>query len=401
MKSQFESLRAFFSYPKSISSAARSAALIEIEGRAVIGVVAYPICWLIIAITTHVFSKYFVFSVLITVAWTLLCVARFILHVRFHAFVRHDVDLARRVFLSLLLGGGLGLGILTASTFAVADLSVARDMMVLITGVFCTSVTLGLSIDPVIRTLMPIFLVIPATLMAFLTGGERNVGLLFLIVVFITYLFKLSKNIHDDYWDKIFSREHIKMQSDIFKNKSFTDFLTAIPNRQYFNASYLKKWQEAKRSGGDIALMLIDLDNFKLINDRLGHAFGDACLRNVAKVLKDCLAREGDVFARYGGDEFIAAVNHTAPGRAEAIAENLRVAIASLPTAIEDEEVNITCSIGVSILNPQLRTTTPDRAITIVDKTLYVAKSAGRNCVVVTTYENEYLLNADARVVAA
>lgn len=156
---------------------------------------------------------------------------------------------------------------------------------------------------------------------------------------------------------------------DVMRHAAITDSLTGLPNRHHFHERYNQSLSAAAADRAPLAVMLIDVDHFKTINDTHGHPAGDDKLRDVAAGLKSAM-RGDDMVARYGGDEFIA-IAHGA-GRSEAVhlAERLRDAAA---------ECGASVSIGVAVCPEDADT--EGGLIEAADAALYKAKEAGRNCV--------------------
>lgn len=161
---------------------------------------------------------------------------------------------------------------------------------------------------------------------------------------------------------------------------SNTDSLTQVGNRAYFDEALQSEHKRASRLRQPLALLLLDIDHFKSINDTWGHPAGDACLRYLADFLRQKVQRAGDVLARYGGEEFVVLLINSTLGDALDVAEDLRADIATLEIPIEGRSLRITASVGVASAIPASRTS----AATLVadaDKALYEAKHHGRNCV--------------------
>jgi diguanylate cyclase (GGDEF)-like protein len=148
-----------------------------------------------------------------------------------------------------------------------------------------------------------------------------------------------------------------------------TDSLTGLPNRRRFHDAYTMSVEEAVEKNVPLALMLIDVDHFKEINDEFGHPAGDDKLREVAQALRGAV-RTSDVVARYGGDEFVVVAPHATRDTAVTLAERLRVAARSCDASV---------SIGVAIFPDDAGQ--HDLLIDAADAALYRAKQAGRNCV--------------------
>jgi diguanylate cyclase (GGDEF)-like protein len=165
-------------------------------------------------------------------------------------------------------------------------------------------------------------------------------------------------------------------QEDL-KSMAYLDVLTGLPNRRAFNDDLRRFIAECERGHGDFALLLIDLDGFKSINDSVGHGAGDAVLVEVAGRLRT-LIRETDLAARLGGDEFCVVLAQ--PRDTAAVDSACARIIKKLnePIVLADRVVVIGASIGVAKV-PGERTTTPDELHKAADMALYEAKRAGRN----------------------
>ncbi len=154
-----------------------------------------------------------------------------------------------------------------------------------------------------------------------------------------------------------------------------TDLLTGLPNRRWFQAALSRELSKVQRSGGSIAIALVDLDHFKEVNDQYGHAVGDEALKHVAQQLK-VQARAGDFVARMGGEEFVVLMQASSVAHAQAGAERLRAGLAALPFAAPDGPRALTASVGVALHHSGLSS---NRLLRAADLAMYRAKNAGRN----------------------
>lgn len=166
---------------------------------------------------------------------------------------------------------------------------------------------------------------------------------------------------------------------------SLLDALTQLPNRRSFDSRIRAEAVAATTSGSPLALLLIDVDRFKAINDRLGHAHGDSCLSRVAAVLRRQLQRRNDMVARLGGEEFGVILASTDASQALAIAEGLRRAVAeeviAHPAPING--IGLTISIGLACWTREpAGAVDVDRLLQLADDALYAAKREGRDRVV-------------------
>lgn len=155
-----------------------------------------------------------------------------------------------------------------------------------------------------------------------------------------------------------------------------TDDLTGLASRRYLFEQLDRRVAEAERYGSELSLIIVDLDDFKAVNDELGHPVGDRVLRTVARVSADAL-RGPDLLGRYGGDELVVLCPSTGREGAERLAERIRVAVEQAEIAELGSEQRITASLGVASWTPEVATTAAFLAN--ADAALYRAKSAGRN----------------------
>ena len=154
------------------------------------------------------------------------------------------------------------------------------------------------------------------------------------------------------------------------------DFLTDLPNRSLFRERLEHEIKHSARTGLPLALLFIDLDLFKEVNDRLGHAAGDQMLQEVAQRISACV-RDTDTVARLGGDEFtVILTDVTRPQHIETIAAEILDELRQ-PFALAAGEAAISCSIGITVYPGDA--TTPDEMVRNADEAMYASKNAGRN----------------------
>lgn len=159
------------------------------------------------------------------------------------------------------------------------------------------------------------------------------------------------------------------------------DPLTQCHNRTYLSEEFLRAASIAHRTGEPLCAMMLDLDHFKRVNDRWGHAMGDAALRTVTHKLQR-VVRDGDVLARVGGEEFVLLMPHTDLKTATTVAERVRFAVSQAQQRVRgDELIEMTVSIGVASLD-EVNRHSPETLLTLADARVYRAKDQGRNCVV-------------------
>jgi two-component system cell cycle response regulator len=163
-----------------------------------------------------------------------------------------------------------------------------------------------------------------------------------------------------------------------------TDPLTGLHNRRYALPQLARMDEAARRSGTALAVMVLDLDRFKAVNDSFGHAAGDAVLVEVARRLRANL-RPDDLAARIGGEEFVVAAAETSPGAARTLAERIRRAVEERPVRLpHGESARVTLSIGLAMGGAVQAAPSVDALLEAADRALLRSKTDGRNPVTVS-----------------
>ena len=175
----------------------------------------------------------------------------------------------------------------------------------------------------------------------------------------------------------------LERANSVLERLAAHDGLTGVANRRTFDQALEAHWSLARRTGEPVALLMVDVDRFKELNDRCGHQAGDECLRGVAQTLSKGLGRPADLVARYGGEEFVVLLPGTSPEGAALVAERLRLEVEAFGRGSWDGQgAAPTVSVGVVASVPP--TGTPaEWLVSLADQALYAAKRQGRNRVVV------------------
>lgn len=169
-----------------------------------------------------------------------------------------------------------------------------------------------------------------------------------------------------------------KVESERIRQMAYHDTLTGLPNRRLFDESISHALAHAKRGGFPVALMFVDVDHFKKINDTHGHDVGDEILKAIAERMKHCL-RQTDVLSRVGGDEFIVLLTEIKkPEDARLVAEHILETV-SQPLLVHTHSFQVTLSIGVAIYDGGSEIETVSSLTKKADLALYEVKTAGRN----------------------
>lgn len=158
-----------------------------------------------------------------------------------------------------------------------------------------------------------------------------------------------------------------------------TDGLTRIPNKRALDDFLDREVARARRHDRPLAVLMLDIDFFKQVNDTLGHLTGDVVLRELTALIAERVRRD-EIFARYGGEEFVIALPETLLPAAMDFAETIRRLVAEHRVEFEGQTVHVTVSIGVAQFAP-LEHAGPDDLLKAADANLYTAKSRGRDCI--------------------
>jgi len=159
------------------------------------------------------------------------------------------------------------------------------------------------------------------------------------------------------------------------KSLAIRDGLTGLYNYRHFMEVLTHQVEVSRRYGWPLSLLFLDIDNFKGINDTLGHPEGDLVLKALARFLQ-AHVRQADVLCRYGGEEFVVLLLQTSGDQALLLAERLREGIADTPVSLSDREIHITVSFGVSHLTSEMH---GEDLVKTADAALYQAKQSGKN----------------------
>lgn len=184
----------------------------------------------------------------------------------------------------------------------------------------------------------------------------------------------------------VFDLTERKQLEEKLRAQAMTDPLTGVFNRRYLQAQATIEMSRARRQNHPIALITIDIDHFKHINDEYGHDIGDEILKNFTQIVSDLLRQE-DLLCRVGGEEFAVLLPNTAIEQAQQVAERIRASIEEATTTVEYEgtqqALKITASLGVTPVLAEEKSLKP--ALKRADIGLYEAKENGRNQVIIHT----------------
>lgn len=169
--------------------------------------------------------------------------------------------------------------------------------------------------------------------------------------------------------------ERLEQANKRLEKASVTDELTGLRNLRYFRARLIEEHARSQRTGAPFTIAIVDLDHFKLVNDRFGHQTGDRVLASSAHALAS-VSRRGDTAARVGGEEFALLLPETDKTEAIVLAERVRLAISK--ASVDNGKVAVTASVGVAC-SSDFSDPSADNLYANADRALYQAKEEGRN----------------------
>lgn len=215
------------------------------------------------------------------------------------------------------------------------------------------------------------------------------VFVLFVLSATAFYILRLNRILNQSQERLLAASHDLERANQRLERLSTQDDLTSIANHRYFQEHLDLEWRQARRARKPLALLMIDVDYFKALNDARGHLAGDECLRHIARTLAGCVRRAGDIVARYGGEEFVVILPETDTGNAIQLGECLRTEVEAMGFEHPTSKIssNVTVSVGVASLVPAGQQK-PEELIAMADSALYRAKQAGRNRVVADGVQN-------------
>lgn len=215
------------------------------------------------------------------------------------------------------------------------------------------------------------------TLGAFIANGSR-VELVGVSVLYLLYVSLALRRSHFEYRQRLDCEDELREQRDLFEQQSRRDGLTGLANRRRFTAVMNELVAEALDQKVPLAMLILDLDHFKAINDRHGHPTGDASLRAFASQLQQAFDGPRELVARLGGEEFGVLLRDCTLDAAYQRADAFRQRFAGQPLDSDGSELRLSVSIGVAGFEPR---GDGDALYQAADAALYRAKAAGRNTV--------------------
>lgn len=338
----------------------------------------YLFCWLFIVISCELYKQSSFLIIFNSVVFFGYGIAGILFRAIGKRYVNTHPQNLFIAFASFSLIIALHWGLLSAYLTYILDIPLARTPM-LITTIMMGA--LGIVNVPLSRRggVAFIILLLTPTIFASLwygTAESQLVALFYSLSMFA--LFKAARINRDRYWDALKSQVFLESKAQALHEISIKDGLTGLYNRLYFEERFAEEWEFAVRGQQVLAIMMIDIDYFKKVNDQWGHQAGDACLKHVAQLLATLARRRGDIVARYGGEEFVVLFPQTTKNYMSTVAEEIVRTVESQICHYNGENIPLTISAGIVVDTPN-QNETREAFLQMADVQLYAVKAQGRN----------------------
>ncbi|MFZ2321330.1 MAG: GGDEF domain-containing protein [Pseudomonas sp.] len=364
------------SAPKHPSTYALWREVQDVSNRTRLGSLYYLLAWLL----TWGFSQAPLQHLLLGLGgcsfFTLMLVLRWIhLPPTLHSDRRLTRWINRHWLLVLLTAMGWGL----AHALALSDPDFQRSQLVATVSTIAFSSAVAFTFSMRLRRgLCTVLLLNLPGLLVLASNGEQQLPILLTLAFYLIYLLMVGTRSFREYHAGIALELQLLEQRDALERLSRTDSLTGLGNRHQFNDLFPLMLANAKRQGSPLALVLMDIDLFKRVNDQHGHLTGDACLEVFAERMRQVFRRDNDILLRMGGEEFAVLMPGTDLQHAQQMAEQFRACIADSPLQAREHSLNLTTSLGVGTFEPT-RDNSSEAFFQRVDSALFQAKADGRN----------------------
>ena len=364
------------SAPKEPSTYALWREVQDVSNRTRLGSIYYLLAWLL----TWGFSQAPLQHLLLGLGgcgfFTLMLVLRWIhLPPTIHSDRRLTRWINRHWLLVLLTAMGWGL----AHALALSDPDFQRSQLVATVSTIAFSSAVAFTFSMRLRRgLCTVLLLNLPGLLVLASNGEQQLPILLTLAFYLIYLLMVGTRSFREYHAGIALELQLLEQRDALERLSRTDSLTGLGNRHQFNDLFPLMLANAKRQGSPLALVLMDIDLFKRVNDQHGHLTGDACLEVFAERMRQVFRRDNDILLRMGGEEFAVLMPGTDLESAQQMAEQFRTCIADSPLQAREHSLNLTTSLGVGTFEAE-RDCSSEAFFQRIDSALFQAKADGRN----------------------
>jgi diguanylate cyclase (GGDEF)-like protein len=354
----------------------------DLKIRSGFGIFIYVVLSFVVVIAEDFYTRHTTFSIIFLAVNSCVCLFRAI-----HLVVSGKVEdnyltLSKAFFFSVVMMTALTWGIALALVMRMeGELATQMLMIVCICGL-CAGGVVAYIPNRWLSFSFNFAMTIPTFTTLLIYG--LNPFLAVMIFLYATYMVSIAYRGNREYWKSLENELLLEIRSLEMERLSITDALTGLYNRRHFDEVLDREWKRSGRDKHTLSLILLDIDQFKIINDTYGHQAGDDYLRKTAALMISIFKRDHDTVARYGGEEFIVLLPGLDADQAFLLAERVRQEVESLTIDHQETKVRTTISAGIMSCIPDFQSRS-DSIISGADKALYSAKQKGRNNVVIFT----------------
>ncbi len=358
----------------------------DLKNRSTFGIFFYIILSFIFVFAAKLYETHLFFSVCFLLSILGICLFRLIHLIISPKMGERYETLNKNIFFASVIITALIWGAVFALTMLLNREYVPQMLMnVLICGL-CAGGVVAFVPNMRLSILFNICMLMPAVIVILANWG--NVPLAIMIILFSIFMGLIAYRGNGEYWNALENEYLLEIKSLEMTRLSNTDVLTGLYNRRYFDNEFERELKRSVRSNSMLSVIMLDIDDFKRINDTFGHQVGDEYLKKTAKTLTSVFKRESDIVARYGGEEFIVLLPGINADHARQLAHDLQYKIKTMTIDHQGNKVGATISSGIICSVPDVNTTS-DSIVSGADKALYMAKQEGRDKVVVFTSTRE------------
>ena len=348
----------------------------EMHNRTKLGSSFYLVAWLLTWLALPPSSQLTAYGLLGSVFFLAMLVSRWTHHLPETSTVESLQHWINLHWVLVILTTGTW-GMINAVVLNRADFVSAHLVTVIATIAFSTAFAFTFAMH-LPRCLVVLCLLNLPGLVALARGTQEQWPVFVCLCFYMIYLLLSCRRSHAEFLTSIRLEQELLAQRNALEQLSRTDSLTQLGNRYQFNDLFPAMVASAQRQGLALALVLLDIDYFKRVNDEHGHAAGDQCLQQFAELMRQMFRRDSDVPLRLGGEEFGVLMPGTTLEQAAQIAEQFRTRLAETPLDLNGTRLSITTSLGVGVYDLRLDSGA-DALYKRVDAALYQAKEEGRN----------------------
>ena len=354
--------------------------MFDLGSQNLISLVAYPVIWTLLVVRAdfarHAPLFFWVNLAILGMTTSL----RLFVYSKMRKRLAGQAQFLERLLIFTVLASATHWSAMTIWSLLAQELEPIRIAMMLVVTGMAGSGTFAVAFITALRIFFPLILLVPAGITLIFSGHPVEWTWGALSLAFLVYVLPSAYRRQQDYRAAVGTTLLLEERTRELEQISFTDTVTGLKNRNYFDTHLELEWNRAHRLQYPLALLLVDLDRFKFINDTYGHPAGDACLAAMGAHLLRDRHRTGDILARIGGDEFAILLINCDGAAAEQIADSVCQGMRELMLQEQGQQLHVTASIGIATATPAA----PDLAdikafISCADSALYVAKAQGRD----------------------